>query len=145
MLTVTEISCTAPSLELLGLCATTQPGLSQTFLPKETLSKWEHFLRMVLTGLWAERGGLSALWSLRDKCDPSSSPCPDLSRWAPLYNALTLVLQFVKETALISLTGHQFLNLIQSSLPVLKGYNPRGSNFDTRLSSRSSMNKLSNY
>lgn len=78
-----EIICAASS-ELLGLCGTTQLGLSQTFLPKETLSQREHFLRMALTELWAERAlRLNALWSLHDEGNPSSSPCPDLLKWAP--------------------------------------------------------------
>lgn len=139
-----EITCAASSSEILGLCGTTQLGLSQTFLPKETLSKWEHFQRMALMGLWAERG---ETWSLRDKGDPSSRPCPDLSRSPePPHSTLTLDLQLGKETALISLTGHLFLNLMQFSFHILKGYStPEDSNFATGLSSGSAMKKLSNY
>lgn len=97
--------------------------------------------------LGRDRGELSAVWSLGDKADPISSPCPDLARWTlePLHNVLILVLQLGKETAVISLTGHQFDNLMQFSSPILKGYNPGDSNFATGLSSRSSMNILSNY
>lgn len=70
--------------------------------------------------LGRERGVLSTLWMVQEKGDPGSSPFPDLYRWAPepLYRALTLVLQFVKEIALISLPGHWFLNLIQVGFPL---------------------------
>lgn len=55
-----ESICVASS-DLQGLCGITPLGLSQTFLPKEILSQKEHFLRMALTELWAERGEDSML------------------------------------------------------------------------------------